>query len=91
MALIDLNEVYKLYRSSLEQLVDLVRRLIGCLYQLSFCQGEISSKHDQMLSSASSRKWTAVKLVQMIDSLVTGGNLLYSLTLSNINFLEVVV
>ena len=56
MALIELNEVYKLYRSSLEQLVDLVRRLIGCLYQLSFCQGEISSKHDQMLSSASSRK-----------------------------------
>ena len=44
-----------------------------------------------MLSSASSRKWTAVKLVQMIDSLVTGENLLYSLTLSNINFLEVVV
>ena len=32
MALIELNEVYKLYRSSLEQLVDFVRRLIGCLY-----------------------------------------------------------
>ena len=36
MALIELNEVYKLYRSSSEQLVDLVRRLIGCLYKLSF-------------------------------------------------------
>ena len=32
MALIELNEVYKLYRSSLEQLVDFVRILIGCLY-----------------------------------------------------------
>ena len=48
MALIELKEVYKLYRSSLEQLVDLVRRLIGCLYYLSFCQGEIYNKHDQI-------------------------------------------
>ena len=36
MALIELNEVYKLYRSSLEQLVDLVRRLIGCGLSLVF-------------------------------------------------------